>query len=165
MLFCRCFWKQTLKQKNPQTFCQIPSKAVTVVIKQQYGWHSFVSLCDRKLVSMCKGEQRNNVRWGNPNNPVRALPCPLLGLSQQSDQPHCPDVKPIRWINMRAFCVTLETEGGYCLESMGHSMGCKRRASWNCTRFIMGCLGQESKVGKGRDQGCLGGSKCGKIEG
>lgn len=47
----------------------------------------------------------------------------------------------------------------------GHSMGCKGRASWNCTRLIMGCLRKESKVREGRDQGCLGRSKREKIEG
>lgn len=29
----------------------------------------------------------------------------------------------------------------------------------------MGCLGEDSKVGKGRDQGCFGRSKRGKTEG
>lgn len=45
-------------------------------------------------------------------------------------------------------------------------MGCIiGRAFWDCTRLIMGHLGQEPKAGKGRDQGDTGMSKCGKIVG
>lgn len=43
-------------------------------------------------------------------------------------------------------------------------MGCIiGRAFGDCTRLIMG--GQETKVGKGRDQGAMGMSECGRIVG
>lgn len=35
-------------------------------------------------------------------------------------------------------------------------VGCRRGAACDCTRLLVGCLGEEPKVGKGRDQGRLG---------
>lgn len=44
---------------------------------------------------------------------------------------------------------------------MGHLTGCRGSAFWHCTKFTMGCLVEEMKAGKGRDQGGLGRKKCG----
>lgn len=44
-------------------------------------------------------------------------------------------------------------------------MGCRGRTLGNCTRLIMGCLREELKVGKERDQGGLGRKNFGKIKG
>ena len=35
----------------------------------------------------------------------------------------------------------------------------------DCTGLIMGCLGEELKVGKGMDLGDMGRNKSGKVEG
>lgn len=48
--------------------------------------------------------------------------------------------------------------------SMGHVMWCQGRAFWDCTRFIMECLGKKSEVGKGIDLDDLGRNNCEKIE-
>lgn len=44
-------------------------------------------------------------------------------------------------------------------------MGCRGRAFGDCTRLNTGCLGEEAKMGKGRDQGGLERKKHGKKKG
>lgn len=39
---------------------------------------------------------------------------------------------------------------------MGHSIGCKGRAFWDCTGLPTGCLGEEAEAGKGMDLDALG---------
>lgn len=39
------------------------------------------------------------------------------------------------------------------------------RKFWDCTKCIMGCLGEELKVWRGRHQSGLGRNKCMKTEG
>lgn len=38
----------------------------------------------------------------------------------------------------------------------GVIMGCRKRALWDCRRGTMACLGEELKVGKGRDLDSFG---------
>lgn len=47
---------------------------------------------------------------------------------------------------------------------MGLIIGYRERTSLDCTRFLMGCVGEKPKTKKRRDQGSLG-NKDGKIEG
>ena len=44
-------------------------------------------------------------------------------------------------------------------------MGCRGKAPGDCTSPVMGCSGEEPKVGKGKDQSGLGRNKHGKTEG
>jgi len=60
---------------------------------------------------------------------------------------------------------TFWAEGGTPPADVGHTVGCRGGAACVCTRLLMGSLGGEQKVGKGRDQGGLGRNKCDKKEG
>lgn len=51
------------------------------------------------------------------------------------------------------------------LKIMGHIMRCRRRTFQECTGFTMGCLGEDLKIGKGRNSGDLGRNKCEKNRG
>lgn len=57
----------------------------------------------------------------------------------------CPSLKLTSGVTRSSSVGHLLTEGGYCLRDMEH-MGCKGKALCNCTRLIMGCLGQEQKI-------------------
>jgi len=48
---------------------------------------------------------------------------------------------------------------------VGHITGCEEKAVPDHTGLIMGCLGEEPKVEKGRGLGDLGRDKSGKTEG
>lgn len=53
---------------------------------------------------------------------------------------------------------------GYCLEMHETHYGMKGRTFWDCTRFIMACVGEGPEVEKGRDEGSFGMKKHGKVE-
>lgn len=55
--------------------------------------------------------------------------------------------------------------GGLLPRGLGDTVGCRGRACWDRTGHIMGFLGLEVKVGKGRDQRGLGRNKHGKTKG
>lgn len=52
-------------------------------------------------------------------------------------------------------------EGCHCLPGV---QGCRGRASLDCTRLVVGCIGQEQKLLKRRNQGYLRRNKQEKIE-
>lgn len=93
------------------------------------------------------------------------LPQLLPGLSKEGHQPHGLEVLPstlrkekqVAGESYRPREVTAWVHGTY-YEVSGI-------AFWDSTRVITGCLGEKTKVGKGRDQGGLGRSKNWKIEG
>lgn len=105
--------------------------------------------------SRTKDSQRTNTLSG-----------PLPGLSQQSLGPVVQVWNPSPWVNGAALKMT------FWMEARNHSLGvwdtlwdAGDRALWDSMRLIMGCLGEEEKVGKRKDQGGLRKNKHGKVEG
>lgn len=62
-----------------------------------------------------------------------------------------------------ALQLTHHTEGPLPRELLG-TVRCRGRAFQVCTGLIMGCLGQEAEVEKGKDRGDLGRNTHRKVE-
>lgn len=96
-------------------------------------------------------------RQGSPSNWVREqepLPRPSQGCPRGASGPA---------IYQKSLCIASQVEG---VTAEGYRTPCSmlyRKSILGLYRLIMGRLGQEPKVGEGRDQGDMGMSKCGKI--
>lgn len=100
----------------------------------------------------------------SPNNQVRGG---QARSSPREPQPH------EAWHGGKSNTTSSQTQNSVCRRLRGlqprvrgHMMGCIiGRALGDCTRVIMGHLGQEPKARKGKAQDNTGMSKCGKIVG
>lgn len=62
-----------------------------------------------------------------------------------------PGMTPIRKSQGAALQSTFGTEEGSLPRSMGHIMGCRGNATWDSSRFTVGCLEKELNVRKERE--------------
>lgn len=100
-----------------------------------------------------KGAQRSSGRCGNPNNIPREKELPPWLLPER-DQPVGQVWHPSPQVNGWGFMGHC-TEKGYCLQGYGTLGDGGEEHLWDCTRWLMGCLEEESKVGKRGDKGGL----------
>ena len=106
-----------------------------------------------------KGRQEPKLRTQRKGHHVQALPRAVPGYPP----PRCPGLRPIK--NISSSPDHLWDWGHSLTRVMGDIMGCRGRAFWDCTRFVMRSLGKEQKEGKGKDTDDFRRIKCGKTEG
>jgi len=93
--------------------------------------------------------------WGNPNKFLNPAP-PRAITGEPLTLPKSPPPLGLSQALSSLRGVTAYRAAGFTME-------CRVKALGDCTSPVMGCLGEERKVGKRRDQSGLGRNKHGKA--